>query len=169
MKGRMKRRNVVHDEFIMRTHWSEKSHFPPNLHSPVDPCYFWPTQTSRLVSGQLMTCLQLQLIIISHQRDHIIFSETRLWKGLPWTLKVGLSTHTHTQSAASTHSSFFSNPSLPLLFTYFVLDKCKARQECVFLPWSSPSGRVMPFHMHSLSAELYSFLLFGLLAISVFI
>lgn len=80
----MKRRNVVHDEFIMRTHWSEKISLSSkfNFPSPVDPCYFWPTQTSCLVSGQLMTGLQLQLIVISHQRDHVIFPETRLWNGL---------------------------------------------------------------------------------------
>lgn len=109
-KGRMKRRNVVHGTWLIyyenTLQWKISLSSKFNFHSPLDPCYFCPTQTSCLVSRELMTCLQLQLIVISHQKNHIIFSETSLCKGLWWTLKVGLSTHTHRVLQAHTPPVF---------------------------------------------------------------
>jgi len=116
MKGRMKRRrNVVCDKFSVRTHSEWKTSFSFNFHNPAGARYFCPTQTSDLVFKQLMTCLRVQLFLMSHQRDHIMFSQTRLRKGLLWTLKIGL---THPPGASSTHSSRLPNPSLLLLFNY---------------------------------------------------
>lgn len=130
MKGRMKRRNVVCNKFSVRTHSEWKTSLPSklNFHNPADARYFCPTQTSCLVFKQLMTCLQLQPFVMSHQRDRVMFSQSRLRKGLSWTIKKGLNPH----SAASTHSSHLPNPSLPpLLITQ--VHKDKAMQKHVFL------------------------------------
>lgn len=99
MKRRMKTRNVVCDEFIMGTHWREKSSLSSkfNFRSPLD-------SLTNFMSG-FWTSDDLFVIVVNCHKppnDHTMFSETRLWKGRSWTLKVGLCTHT--QSAASTHS-----------------------------------------------------------------
>lgn len=79
MKRRMKTRNVVCDEFIMGTHWKEKSSLSSkfNFRSPLD-------SLTNFMSG-FWTSDDLFVIVVNCHKppnDHIMFSETRLWKEL---------------------------------------------------------------------------------------
>lgn len=131
MKGRMKRRNVACDKVSVRTYseWKTSLYSQFNFHNPADTRYFCPTQTSCLVFKQLMTCLQLQLFVMSHQRDRVMLSQTSLRKWLLPTLKIGLSPPrvllAHFPPVCQTQAC------RPFLVTW--VHKDKARQKHVFL------------------------------------